>query len=260
VVERDLPRGWLAGLGVAAALFCISIVVVTRRQPESTTPIPLTDRRAVELPTSSSSVDLTADATEATAPATTEVTAPATTPATPAAVDRTAPFTGMGAWVDVFEWAPSYLPPGGASVKLPPAAVDRMAAEGVQVLYLQATRYNNPTGGDIVDPDVLGQWLARAKANGIRVVAWYMPTFTDPVADLRRLKAVADAELTGHLGDKDLDAVVATLRLACGVPIAVPVAVSRESLSVAARAIPKSVTIALCDWPSSRMLSGLMSR
>jgi diguanylate cyclase (GGDEF)-like protein len=32
---------------------------------------------------------------------------------------------------------------------------------------------------------------------------------------------VADAELRGHLGDGDLDAVVATLRLACDVPIAV---------------------------------------
>ena len=35
------------------------------------------------------------------------------------------------------------------------------------------------------------------------------------VRDPRRLKAVADADLAGHLGDPDLDAVVATLRLAC---------------------------------------------
>jgi len=37
----------------------------------------------------------------------------------------------------------------------------------------------------------------------------------------QRLRAVAAAELLGHLGDPDLDAVVATLRLACGVPMAV---------------------------------------
>jgi diguanylate cyclase (GGDEF)-like protein len=36
-----------------------------------------------------------------------------------------------------------------------------------------------------------------------------------------RLKAVQDAGLTGHLQDPDLDAVVATLQLACKVPIAV---------------------------------------
>jgi diguanylate cyclase (GGDEF)-like protein len=41
------------------------------------------------------------------------------------------------------------------------------------------------------------------------------------VRDPRRLKAVADADLAGHLGDPDLDAVVATLRLACESPIVV---------------------------------------
>ena len=41
------------------------------------------------------------------------------------------------------------------------------------------------------------------------------------VTDARRLTAVARAELTGHLDDADLDAVVGTLEIACGVPIAV---------------------------------------
>ena len=41
------------------------------------------------------------------------------------------------------------------------------------------------------------------------------------VRDPRRLRAVAEADLPGHLGDPDLDAVVGTLRLASGSPIAV---------------------------------------
>jgi diguanylate cyclase (GGDEF)-like protein len=41
------------------------------------------------------------------------------------------------------------------------------------------------------------------------------------VRDPRRLASIADAELHGHLGDEDLNAVVATLRIACRVPIAV---------------------------------------
>jgi GAF domain-containing protein len=41
------------------------------------------------------------------------------------------------------------------------------------------------------------------------------------VHDPRRLKAVADADLKGHLGDPDLDAVVATLRLASDSPLVV---------------------------------------
>lgn len=41
------------------------------------------------------------------------------------------------------------------------------------------------------------------------------------VRDPRRLRVVAEADLPGHLGDPDLDAVVETLRLASGSPIAV---------------------------------------
>lgn len=41
------------------------------------------------------------------------------------------------------------------------------------------------------------------------------------VSDPRRLASVAAAELDGHAGDRDLDAVVATLQLGCQVPIAV---------------------------------------
>lgn len=41
------------------------------------------------------------------------------------------------------------------------------------------------------------------------------------VRDPRRLAAVIDAELRGHLDDRDLNAVVSTLRIACSVPIAV---------------------------------------
>jgi diguanylate cyclase (GGDEF)-like protein len=52
----------------------------------------------------------------------------------------------------------------------------------------------------------------------------HVPTPVDPIIGVlnpQRLRAVAEAELLGHLGDPDLDAVVGTLRLACGVPIAV---------------------------------------
>jgi len=41
------------------------------------------------------------------------------------------------------------------------------------------------------------------------------------VRDVSRLRAVAEADLGGHLGDHGLDAVVATLHVACNVPMAV---------------------------------------
>ena len=110
----------------------------------------------------------------------------------------TAPFFGMGTWVDVFDWAPSYAK--GRPVKLGPNTVDAMADQGVQVLYIQTTRADYAGPGDIVDPAVLQQWLTRAQARGIQVVAWYLPTLTDVGADLRRLKATAALPTVGGIG------------------------------------------------------------
>ena len=107
----------------------------------------------------------------------------------PGASAGTAPFFGMGTWIDVFDWAPSYAK--GQPVNLAPNAVDAMADQGVQVIYIQTTRADYAGPGDIVDPGVLGKWLARAQARGLQVVAWYLPTLTDVGADLRRLKATA---------------------------------------------------------------------
>jgi len=47
------------------------------------------------------------------------------------------------------------------------------------------------------------------------------PPLITGVRNPSRLRAVAEAELDGHLGDQGLDAVVATLHVACNVPIAV---------------------------------------
>lgn len=209
---HDLSRRWRAGILVAIlVLVCLSVVAGNRVRSDGV------DAKAlaidVSVPTSDppafaeTSLALAPDATVTeVAPTTGAPTTVATTEMAPKpakkekASDRTAPFRGMGAWVDVFEWAPSYLSPSKTAVALPPSAVDRMADEGVQVLYLQASRFNNPTGGDIVDPDVLAQWLDRAKANDIRVVAWYLPTLTDPAADLRRIQAIGKLPGIAGLG------------------------------------------------------------
>ena len=146
--------------------------------------------------------------TEAAAPpATVPVTAPPA-PANAAAASAvpdpsgrtaaTAPFFGMGTWVDVFDWAPSYAK--GKPVKLQPSAVDAMADQGVQVLYIQTTRADYAGPGDIVDPTVLNRWLSRAEARNVQVVAWYLPTLTDVGADLRRMKATAALPTVDGIG------------------------------------------------------------
>ena len=65
-----------------------------------------------------------------------------------------------------------------------------MAARGVQILYIQASRFNAPGDGPL-EPDRLRAFIDRAHARGIAVVAWYLPNFVDVDRDLRRLLAIA---------------------------------------------------------------------
>lgn len=104
-------------------------------------------------------------------------------------------FRGLGTWVDGFDFAPEM---GGT---LPPSAVDTMAAQGVRTLYLQASRDDPKVSGLLYSPDLLGAWLERAHARGLRVVAWYLPTFTDPDRDWARFRAIVAFRSHGHAFD-----------------------------------------------------------
>lgn len=128
-------------------------------------------------------------------PATTVTEAPPPEPApSPAATGRFTidAYRGLGTWLDVYDWSATFT--GGN----PPAGIgdiDRMADLGVQTLYLQASKWDSPT--DILEPERLMPLIDRAHARGMRVVAWYLPTFEDPSADLRRLLAVAALPVDG---------------------------------------------------------------
>ncbi|MGZ4728603.1 MAG: fibronectin type III domain-containing protein [Acidimicrobiales bacterium] len=112
---------------------------------------------------------------------------PARGAAAPSAGDRTEPFWGLGTWLDVLDWSPTYT--GGANGFTYPGGVDAMAAHGVQTVYIQTSRFNRPE--DVLDPDLLAQIIARAHTKNMRVVGWYLPTLTDPATDLRRLVAAS---------------------------------------------------------------------
>jgi hypothetical protein len=64
-----------------------------------------------------------------------------------------------------------------------------MADFGVQTLYIQASKWDAPT--DVLEPERLGAYIARAQARGVHGVAWYLPTLEDPATDLRRLLTIA---------------------------------------------------------------------
>jgi hypothetical protein len=87
-------------------------------------------------------------------------------------------YAGLGTWVDIF---------ATANWAQPERAVAAMARVGVRTLYLQTGNYSQPT--DLVRRRALGRFVDAAHAAGLRVVAWYLPSFADPAQDARRALA-----------------------------------------------------------------------
>jgi hypothetical protein len=84
------------------------------------------------------------------------------------------PYAGLGTWLDIYAssfWAH------------PRQEVTAMARHGVRTLYLQTGNYEQPT--DLVRPQALGHFIDAAHAAGMRVVAWYLPSFLYPARDTR---------------------------------------------------------------------------
>jgi hypothetical protein len=98
-------------------------------------------------------------------------------------------FSGVGAWIDVFDWSRTF---GGDALVEPPD-IEAMADAGVQTLYVQAARANAEE--DVLEPERLQALLDRADEEGVATVAWYLPSLVDPAADLRRLEALAELDV-----------------------------------------------------------------
>ncbi len=99
-----------------------------------------------------------------------------------------------GTWVSRFTFSREF---GGSSPPVAPAAVDAMAAAGVHVLYIQ-TAADDPRYPGLLSPDLLAAFLTRAHAHGMKVVAWYLPHFTNVSADVARLRATVNFRASGQ--------------------------------------------------------------
>lgn len=101
-------------------------------------------------------------------------------PATRASVSSRQPtaYAGLGTWVDIF---------ATANWAQPERAVAAMRRVGVRTLYLQTGNYSQPT--DLVRRRALGRFIDAAHAAGLRVIAWYLPSFANPEQDARRALA-----------------------------------------------------------------------
>jgi hypothetical protein len=112
----------------------------------------------------------------------------ATRPAFPRDLEA---YTGLGAWVDVFNYAPQYQPEGHAA-PIGPADLDQMARRGVKTVFLQATRWDDQSPGGYADEGLLRAFLVHAHEIGLRVVGWYLPRLVDPTFDIIRAKQIID--------------------------------------------------------------------
>jgi hypothetical protein len=96
-------------------------------------------------------------------------------------------FSGLGAWVDQFDFANLDFD----------RSIATMRANGVHTLYIQSGESSTT---DEVLPDV-GPWLVAAHQAGIKVVAWYLPHYSDVKLDVARTVAAARYEFLGERFD-----------------------------------------------------------
>jgi hypothetical protein len=89
-------------------------------------------------------------------------------------------YDGAGAWVDRYDFA---------TLADPQLAVDQLAANGIKTVYVETASYRVPSGVDIVAPGKTAALIAAAHANGMKVVAWYLPGLVDLRTDMRRVRA-----------------------------------------------------------------------
>src|SRR5262245_10042840 len=118
-------------------------------------------------------------------------------PAGAAASRDLAPYRGLGAWVDVFDYA-ARTQPEGAPLPVTPDSIADMASLGARTLYIQVV---NPVGErpDVLyDATLLTEFVTSAHDEDMRVVAWYLPSAVDVKADLATIRAITSFRADGR--------------------------------------------------------------
>lgn len=108
----------------------------------------------------------------------------------PGPVDLSA-YEGLASWVDIFNEKPWDNPSG---------AVKKMAKRGAEAIFLQTSTYGQ--GGGIYDEAAVDEFLYHAHKRGMKVIAWYVPSFDQQDVDFRRIKrAIRYRSPGGHRFD-----------------------------------------------------------
>jgi len=94
---------------------------------------------------------------------------------------RSAPYRGLGTWVDIYDHR---------QLARPSAAVRRMDRRGVRTLFVETANYASPRA--VVHKRAMRGFLHAAHKRGMRVIAWYLPSFADLRLDRARSLAAID--------------------------------------------------------------------
>jgi hypothetical protein len=97
-------------------------------------------------------------------------------------------YRGLATWVDIYDTK---------AWRNPEAAIRGMKARRVRTLFIETANYRQSV--DLVRPALMDRFLDGAHALGLKVVAWYLPSFAKPKRDLRRaLAAIRFRSSTGQ--------------------------------------------------------------
>jgi hypothetical protein len=118
-------------------------------------------------------------------------------------LSRLEAYAGLGTWLPIYVFAKK-------AWRNPERQVAAMAQNGAQTLYLETGNYKQRV--DVVRPRAVGRFVDAAHAAGLRVVAWYLPSFGRPSQDERRaLAAIRFRSVSGERFDAfalDIEATV----------------------------------------------------
>ena len=100
-------------------------------------------------------------------------------------------YEGLASWIDIFNYKPWANPPG---------AVRTLAKRGAKAIFLQTSTYGQ--GRSLYDREAIDQFLYHAHKRGLKVVAWYVPSFDQQGIDFARAKrAINYRSPSGHRFD-----------------------------------------------------------
>jgi hypothetical protein len=107
------------------------------------------------------------------------------------------PYSGLGAWVDVFDYAPRLQAPGNAP-RVNVDAIDDMARLGARTLYLQVANPDGAPTNQLTDRNDVRALLKRAHDQKLQVVAWFLPYMSNVADDDRFLREVVRLRVDGR--------------------------------------------------------------